>query len=428
MEDQKNYLSRGTWLLVFSIIFGYTADYWFNVTLSQHLEAHQYGDYKVAYSITMLASVLVLLGGDRLAPRILSKHIANKDNSAVSAYLACYIKRAFIISIFIISLIWFLSYFHVIHFDADGHHALSLMIVAVPIIALGALLSRVLQSAKLLAFSNLPWRVALPLLKTCAVLALAYFYIELSVELVIFAGIMIVIVIVVWQIWLLFQKNIITLTPFESATPDKALLKQSIPMMLAMLVTLMLNQTDLLMLEWLANEHDVGHFSAANTLAHIIPVTQVTIASLFLPLIGRQLDNNPDLASKLFGKARFITLVMTTVVGSLLWFISDDLLKLFGTDYSDAKNALLILIPSYAITAVAAITATWLQYTGQGKQVVGFGVIAVAINVIANMLFIPKFGLTGAALATALSLSTWSLAVLLYHRLDSNDLLSSVES
>ncbi|MAD90840.1 MAG: hypothetical protein CMK64_14160 [Pseudoalteromonas sp.] len=428
MEDQKNYLSRGTWLLVFSIIFGYAADYWFNVTLSQHLEAHQYGDYKVAYSITMLASVLVLLGGDRLAPRILSKHIANKDNSAVSAYLSCYIKRAFIISIFIISLIWFLSYFHVIHFDADGHHALSLMIVAVPIIALGALLSRVLQSAKLLAFSNLPWRVALPLLKTCAVLALSYFYIDISVELVIFAGIMIVIVIVVWQIWLLFQKNIITLTPFESATSDKTLLKQSIPMMLAMLVTLMLNQTDLLMLEWLSNEHDVGHFSAANTLAHIIPVTQVTIASLFLPLIGRQLDSNPDLANKLFGKARFITLVMTTLIGTLLWFISDDLLKLFGTGYSDAKNALLILIPCYAITAIAAITATWLQYTGQGKQVVEFGVIAVAINVIANMLFIPKFGLTGAALATALSLSTWSLAILLHHRLDNNNLLNSVES
>jgi O-antigen/teichoic acid export membrane protein len=102
-------------------------------------------------------------------------------------------------------------------------------------------------------------------------------------------------------------------------------------------------------------------------------------------------------------------------------------LKLFGTGYSDAKNALLILIPCYAITAIAAITATWLQYTGQGKQVVEFGVIAVAINVIANMLFIPKFGLTGAALATALSLSTWSLAVLLHHCLD-NNLLNSVES
>ena len=428
MEDQNNYLSRGTWLLVFSLIFGCAADYWFNITLTQYLEAHQYGDYKVAYNLTMLASVLVLLGGDRLAPRVLSKHIDNKDSSAVSAYLACYIKRAFIISVFIISLIWFLSYFRVIHFDADGHHALSLMVVAVPIIALGALLSRVLQSANLLAFSNLPWRVALPFLKTCAVLALAHFYIDISVELIIFAGIMIVIIIVVWQIWLLFQKNIITLTPYEPETSDRALLKQSIPMMLAMLATLMLNQTDLLMLEWLASEHAVGHFSAASTLTHIIPVTQVTIASLFLPLIGKHLDDNPDLASKLFGKARFITLVMTTLIGLLLWFISDDLLKLFGAEYSDAESALLILIPSYAITAVAAITATWLQYTGEGKQVLEFGIIAVAINMITNMLFIPKFGLTGAALATALSLSTWSLAVLLHHSLHSHNLLGSVES
>lgn len=416
MKDQKHYLNQGAWILVCSIIFGYAADYGFNLTLSQHLEAHQFGDYKVAYSLTMLASVIVLLGGDRLAPRILSKHIADNDNSAVSNYLACYIKPAFSLSFVIIALVWFLSYLHVIHFDADGHHALSLMIVAVPIIALGALLSRVLQSAKLLAFSNLPWRVALPLFKTFTILILAQFYIEMSVELVIIAGIIIVISIVVWQMWLLVKRKIVTLTPIESNTPDNALLKLSIPMMLAMLVTLLLNQSDLLMLEWLSNEHGVGHFAAANTLAHIIPVAQVTIASLFLPLIGKYLDKEPGTAEKLFKQAKTITLIVTVLVALLLLSLSEPLLVLFGQEYIDAKNALLILIPSYGICALAALTATWLQYTGQGKKVVQFGILAIIINILANSFLIPRFGLTGAAMATAVSLSIWSIAVFMqYH-------------
>lgn len=249
MQEQSRYLSQGAWVLVCSIFLGYAADYAFNLTLSQHLAAHQYGDYKVAYTLTTLASVLVLLGGDRLAPRILSKYIADKDNSAVSCYLASYIKRALILSILIIFLVWLLNYLHVIHFDAEDHHALATMIVAVPIIALGALLSRTLQSARLLAFSNLPWRVVLPVLKTGAVLILAQLYIDMSVELIIVTGIIIVTVIVVWQIWLLFQKNIVTLTPVERDASQHAFFKQSIPMMLAMLVTLMLNQADILMLE-----------------------------------------------------------------------------------------------------------------------------------------------------------------------------------
>jgi O-antigen/teichoic acid export membrane protein len=423
VEEQKHDLSQGAWILVCSIIFGYTADYGFNLTLSQHLEAHQYGDYKVAYSLTMLASVLVLLGGDRLAPRILSKYIADNDNSAVSSYLACYIKRAFALSVVIIALVWFLSYLHVIHFDADGHHALSLMIVAVPIIALSALLSRVLQSANLLAFSNLSWRVVLPLLKTCAVLVLAQLFISVNVELVIVAGIMVVISIVVWQMWLLFKKNIVTLTPIESYTPDNELLKLSIPMMLAMLVTLLLNQSDLLMLEWLSNEHGVGHFAAANTLAHIIPVAQVTIASLFLPLIGKYLDKEPNTAEKLFKQAKTITLIVTVLVAVLLWTFSTQLLTLFGSDYIDASTALLILIPSYGICALAALTATWLQYTGQGKQVVQFGVLALLVNLLANALLIPQFALTGAAMATAVSLSIWSIAVFMqYHFADQKHL------
>ena len=416
MQEQSRYLSQGAWVLVCSIVLGYAADYAFNLTLSQHLAAHQYGDYKVAYTLTTLASVLVLLGGDRLAPRILSKYIADKDNSAVSCYLASYIKRAFILSILIIFLVWLLSYLHVIHFDAEDHHALAIMIVAVPIIALGALLSRTLQSARLLAFSNLPWRVILPALKTGAVLILAQLFIDMSVELIIVTGIIIVTVIVVWQIWLLFQKNIVTLTPVERDASQHAFLKQSIPMMLAMLVTLMLNQADILMLEWLAYEHSVGHFAAANTLVHIIPVAQVTIASLFLPLIGKYLESDYPQALTLFKQARLITLIITVLVGLGLWLFSSTLLSLFGKDYLDAQTTMMILIPAYAFNAFAALTATWLQYSGHGKQIVHFGLLALCINVIANLLLIPKFGLTGAALATALSLTSWSAAVLIHYR------------
>ncbi|WP_462164294.1 oligosaccharide flippase family protein [Pseudoalteromonas xiamenensis] len=414
MSEQHNqYLSQGALFLILSILLGYVADYTFNLTLSRHLSVHEYGDYKVAYGFTTLMSVLVLLGGDRLAPRILSRPISEQHTSTIIDYLAFYLKNAFVLSLIVIVLTWVASFAYLFSFDKQDHHAMAYMVLAVPLIAVGAILSRVLQSAKRLAASNLPWRIALPALKALCVLLLAKWFTTLSVIHVIAAGISVVLAILFWQLRYLKQLGLLhSLKPTHSLDTSK-LLKLSIPMMLAMLVTMLLNQTDIFMLELISQEHTVGHFGAANTLAHLIPVTQVTIASLFMPLIGHYFDKQPDQALALFKKAQRITIMVIAAIAVVLFLFSNSLLAIFGESYLNAEPALVWLIAGYSIWAFAAPSVTWQQYNGNGLQIVYVGAAAIMIDLVANLYFIPKYDIEGAAIATALSLSCATVLVLM---------------
>ena len=78
-----DYLRNGSLILASSVILGFAADYLFNLTLSNALPSHEYGDYKVAYAFIVITSVICLLGGDRVAPRILSGPLSQGNNHTV---------------------------------------------------------------------------------------------------------------------------------------------------------------------------------------------------------------------------------------------------------------------------------------------------------------------------------------------------------
>lgn len=419
MQD-SSYLSKGALFLVLSIVLGYACDYAFNLTLSRHLPVHEYGDYKVAYAFVTLMSVLVLLGGDRLAPRILAHPIAERKNDVVMHYVALYLKLAFSLSLAVIAVTWFCSYWLVWSFEQTSHHALAYMTLAIPIIAVGAILSRVLQSAKQVAAANLPWRIALPAAKTICVVLLGVWVTKLTLLHVIVSGIAVVCVISVYQVFKLRQLGLLTLnlsahnksSPSPSELDRPQLLRLSIPMMLAMLITIALNQVDIFMLELLSHEHSVGHFGAANTLVHLIPVAQVTIASLYMPLIGRTIDKDPNAAAALFGTTQKITVISTVFIAVILFWFSSGLLTHFGPSYKDAEPALIWLTIGYSLWACVAPTVTWQQYQGIGNRVVYIGMMAIVVDILANAWFIPRLGIVGAAISTAIALGFSSVFVI----------------
>jgi len=409
----RDYLKKGGLILALSVIAGFALDYLFNLTLSRTLPSHEYGDYKVAFAFAAITSVLSLLGGDRVAPRILSGALSQGDNRGVWEFLRFYLLITAGLSLLVILCTALASYWHIGSTDLEHHHPLLLMSLAIPLISTGALLSRILQSAKYLALSNLPWRIALPLLKIALILLLAATLPEVELWHVVAAGITAVCLIIGFQWHKIRQLNLLTLQRAPESFNGNQLLKLSVPMMLAMLLTLALNQTDLFLLEMLAPEHEVGLFAAAATTSHILPVVQTTLAGLFLPLIGPALEGDAGRAralfwhgQKLIGAAVFSLLACLLVAGP--W-----LLSFFGKDYLQAEQALIFLCLAYALWALAAFASTWLQYAGKGSYVIRIGCATLALDAGFNFYLIPLYGINGAAIATLIAmafaaLSTWA--------------------
>ena len=406
-----DYFKKGSLVLILGVLIGFAADYGFNLTLSNALSSHEYGDYKVAYAFAAISSMLVLLGGDRLAPRLLSAPLAKGDNRPVWEFLRFYLLLAGLLSLLVIAVTAIGAVLHIGSTDLQDHHPLLIMSLVIPLIAVGALLSRVLQAAKLQALSNLPWRIALPLIKIALVLILMLALSEVHLWHVIASGATAVCLIIAFQWHHIRQNELLALQRAPGEIRAAKVLKMSIPMMLAMLITLALNQIDLFMLEALAqSEQEVGHFAAAATTAHILPLAQVTIAGLFLPLIAPALAQGTQQAHRLFWQAQK-AITLTVVILTLLLLVAGAwLLSIFGNDFLLAEQALHWLVAGYALWALAAFASTWLQYCDQGRTVVLIGCATLLLDGGCNLWLIPRYGIDGAAIATCIAMGFAALA------------------
>lgn len=418
MQDRKseamistNDLRKGGLVLVISVVTGFAANYFFNLVLSNGLTPHQYGDYKVAHAFVTLAGVVVLLGGDRVAPKLLSSPLVKGDTRVVWEFFRFYLGVSILLSILVFGITTIAAYLHLGTMDVEQHHPLVMMSLVTPLVAIGALLSRILQSARFLALSNLPWRIVLPLLHVLLVIGLMLSVPQLELWHVIASGAFAAAVIVLWQWRKVWQLNLIRMERFPELFDGKETLKHSLPMMLAMLVALALNQVDLYMLEILGEEHDVGYFAAASTTAHIIPVAQTTVAGLFLPLIQPAMEKGAVASRQLYWHGQKLIMIIVIVLTIALVGTGERLLSLFGESYQVAGWALDWLILAQLAWALAAFSSTWLQYASRGHVVVLAGCLALALDVLCNLWLIPAYGINGAAVATLISLASAGLMI-----------------
>ena len=93
------------------------------------------------------------------------------------------------------------------------------------------------------------------------------------------------------------------------------------------------------------------------------------------------------------------------IVGILLVIFGYWFLLVFGIEFIQAKSALNILVIGNIFMSCMGTVAVVLLMTGKERIAMkGFGAGA-ALNIVLNALFIPQWGIEGAALATATSIT-----------------------
>ena len=90
------------------------------------------------------------------------------------------------------------------------------------------------------------------------------------------------------------------------------------------------------------------------------------------------------------------------------------LLSFFGTEFLIAKNTLLILLIGQIVNAMSGSVGFILQMTGREKVYQNILLLTLVINITLNIILIPKFGIEGAAIASAFSLLLWNLCSVFY--------------
>ena len=167
---------------------------------------------------------------------------------------------------------------------------------------------------------------------------------------------------------------------------------------------------DIIILEHYYGFKTVAHYGIAVKVSLIVGIVLSSINTLIAPKISTlYFKKEFDALKHLITKSALLNFLITTPIIVLIIIFSEFLLELFGEDYVLAKYALIFILLSQAFNAICGSVGTYLNMTGRQKIHQKILLIALVLNIILNLIFIPIYGMVGAAVSTGISLVFWNI-------------------
>ena len=186
--------------------------------------------------------------------------------------------------------------------------------------------------------------------------------------------------------------------------------KAAMPMLLIGSMYVINGQTDSIMLGSLRDKAAVGVYTVANRGAGLISFVQIAFAASLAPVFATLFAEGKlgELKRAIRSSARATFLLSLAVAVGLVvcshWF-----LLIFGREFLVGKTALFVLIGGQLVNAFTGATAQLLIMTGYDRDTAMGVSISAGVNVVLNALLIPRYGMNGAAIATAISTVLWNV-------------------
>ncbi|MEB3214736.1 MAG: flippase [Nostocales cyanobacterium 94392] len=190
----------------------------------------------------------------------------------------------------------------------------------------------------------------------------------------------------------------------------KKWLSSGLPLMFLGAMNIINSQTDVLMLGAMKGAESVGIYAVINRLSSLIIFVLAATNSILAPNIATlYAEGKIEKLQKMITKSSRVVFLASLIITSILIIFAYWLLLIFGSDFTQGKNALIILCIGQLVNAAVGPVALLLNMTGnENYTTISIGTSAV-LNVILNILLIPRWGIEGAAIATTSSMIVWNI-------------------
>lgn len=161
---------------------------------------------------------------------------------------------------------------------------------------------------------------------------------------------------------------------------------------------------DVLVLQWYTGDTTVGYYRAAIVMVHLLLVIPKSAEDVMIQSVSDywRSDQVSKISSLAADTTRYVTLF--TVLCSIgLFALADVFVPLyFGSEYAAAVTPLVILLPGVVGFAATRPVLTITQAKGNLRPLIAATGTAAVLNVGLNLMLIPSYGMTGAAVATTI--------------------------
>ena len=207
-------------------------------------------------------------------------------------------------------------------------------------------------------------------------------------------------------------------------------LRSAMPFLLIGGVLIINARTDIIMLGWLGTQADAGIYRVVTLGASLIAFVLAAVNAALSPVIAKLYaqGKRERLEATIRRTTRLIFLCSLPIALALIIF-GGPFLRIFGPDFPAGQAALAVLSMGFLVDAAAGSVGQMLNMTGHERDSAKAIGASAVLNVVLNLSLIPRFGMVGAATATATSMALYNvlLAIFVYRRFGFYSILGLID-
>ena len=385
-------------------LFEYVVRFAFGILIARIVGVEQYGLYTLAITVSLIASNMAMLGLQTGMVRFLPPAIREKDDQAIKGIIQVCVGIPALFSLLLALGLYLLAnpiallLFH----DPRMVPLLQIVSLLVPLDALASMTYVITISYKQPKYSVIANNIIAPLLKL--LLAAGFLAVGLSTKGVLIAQVIstaIALSVLIYYFNIIFSLKRV----HGSATRfTRKLLSYSLPVHLGWMVNTLSSTFSTLVLGFLGLTTGVGLYTAASRFSMIGSMFYLSVGNISTPIIADLHSQGETAQMKAYYQTTTRWLLMFNLPVFLTSFIfAKQLLWIFGDDFTTGATSMMILAIGTLAYTSTGVGANILDMTDHPKVNTINAIVMVFITIILNILFIPKWQVVGAAIASAVS-------------------------
>ena len=182
------------------------------------------------------------------------------------------------------------------------------------------------------------------------------------------------------------------------------LVRETWPLLVGAICVQIYQRIDQVLLYSIKGGAAIGYYAAATKLTEILNIVPVALMSTLYPLLADYHANAPEKYEHYYRLSlRIMGLLAVTAALPFIIFARPIITFCFTRNYSAAVPVLQILAVSVVWRFVEVTYSYILLIAGQQKASTAFQALNAVVNLLMNLVLIPRYGIIGAATATAIS-------------------------
>jgi len=196
----------------------------------------------------------------------------------------------------------------------------------------------------------------------------------------------------------------------EKKSDLRGIVSFSWPLIFVTIISTLIYWVDTLMIGMFRSPEEVGLFSAASRTSPLVVFFLVAIGNISAPFFSEYYYQNrfKDLEKFARNCANW-TFFVSLPIAICFMIFSNEIMALFGSEFTQGSKALVYLAAGQVVNAATGLVGQVLIMSNQSRTLAIVSFLSAIINIVLNLIFIPRWGITGAAIASSITLALMNI-------------------